>query len=106
MAHVVREESLATPLQLLKATLASASTASNPWASDPNATASPTRGILVQADYGNAAGSYVEVGGPSITPGNGIQLAPGDTDFVNAPTAAQVWAVPSTGGLQLRGQVR
>lgn len=95
-----------TPRALAKATLPTANIVGQPWPSGANTAMQSASGILVQSDYANAAGSYIEVGGPDVTPGNGIQLAPGDTDMINAPNATFIWAIPSANSLLLRGQVR
>lgn len=106
MPSIVRPDVAAKAVQLTKATLTTNGTTYQPWSADANKAAQPVTGVLVQSDYANAPGSYIEVGGPGIMAGNGIQLAPGDTDLINAPNAAAIWAIPSADGLLLRGQVR
>lgn len=77
-----------------------------PWLSDTNGKVTPLEGVVVQFAPSNSAGTYIEVGGPGITAGNGLVLNPGDTDIVWCACAAQVWIVPSAAGLNVRGQVR
>lgn len=91
---------------LTKATLATANTASKPWASDTYGAVQTQTGVLVMSDLANATGSIIEVCGNSGTPvGNGAQLGPGDWVLVNVSTAAQVQASPSANSLLLRGLV-
>jgi hypothetical protein len=96
---------LTKPKQLTAYTTVGTS-AVQPWATDAHGTLTPVEGVMVQLSLAAAAGAYIEIGGPDITPGNGLQLGPGDSDLVIAPNAGSVWIVPSVSGLSVRGQVR
>lgn len=97
---------LATRAYQLTAYTSVGTSAVRPWVSDTNGPRSPVNGVVIQLDLAASPGTYIEYGGPDITPGNGLQLGPGDSAIVNAPNAAAIWIVPSTTGLTLRGQVQ
>lgn len=105
MTTSVRVDNARKPTQLTAVTLTGSGGGlrQQVWAGDAT---TPVLGIMVQADKGNAAGSYIEVGGPDLTAGNGIQLGPGESDLLTYQTPNEVFALPSTTGLILRGQVR
>jgi len=62
------------------------------------------KGVIVQADMGNASGTYVEVGFSDLTTGNGLQLGPGASVPIEIDDVAKIYVIGAA-GLKVRAVV-
>lgn len=62
----------------------------------------PVTGFIVKAPAANAAGSYVYIGGPSVTTADGLPLEPGESIFLPVHRCAGLYCLGSEADLELR----
>jgi hypothetical protein len=64
-----------------------------------NLDSNPSKSVLLKAESSNLGAIYV--GGPTLTIGNGFQLAAGDTLELNISDTNKIWIISSVGGYAL-----